>query len=76
MRPKLISSAYEGRKITSEDIAMKSKRATFSKRRQRDDAPSFPFMDDHGVTVTEDRRKIPDRRIHNTQTRPGGAVSQ
>ena len=66
MRPKLISSAYEGRKITSEDKAMKSKRANYAKRRQVDDAPSFPFKDDHGVTVTENRRKVPDRRATQT----------
>lgn len=68
MCPKLCRSTYEERRLTSEEKAMKSKRVKHCKRRQRDDMPSIPFKDDHGVIVTENRRKIPDRRSYNIDT--------
>jgi len=46
---------------------MRTRRAKFSKRRQREDMPRVPFKDSHLATVTECRRKIPDRRINNIQ---------
>jgi hypothetical protein len=47
---------------------MKNRRAKYDKRRQRYEMPTVPFMDDHGVMVSENRRKLPDRRKGNTQT--------
>ena len=44
---------------------MKHKRLLFSDRRLGKDMPSFPFKDSNGATITESRRRIPDRRINN-----------
>ena len=58
----LNTSTYEEREKNKGEKRVKTRRE-FGKRRQNDDMPSFPFMDDHGVLVKENRRKIPDRRI-------------
>ena len=46
---------------------MKTRRAEPGKRRQREGMPRVPFIVSMGVTIYEDRRKIPDRRIGNIQ---------
>ena len=46
--------------------AMENRRK-FGDRRQNKTMPSVPFKDSKLVTVWECRRKIPDRRIGNTQ---------
>ena len=46
--------------------AMENRRK-FGNRRQNGTMPSVPFKDSKLVTVWECRRKIPDRRIGNTQ---------
>ena len=44
---------------------MKTRRAKFGKRRQREDMPRVPFKDSMGATINECRRKVPDRRLNN-----------
>jgi hypothetical protein len=46
---------------------MRNRRFQFGDRRQNEDMPRFPFKDSNGATITECRRKIPDRRINNIQ---------
>ena len=46
---------------------MENKRFQFGDRRRKEDMPRVPFKDSHGATITECRRKIPDRRIGNIQ---------
>jgi hypothetical protein len=36
-------------------------------RRKSLAVPEVPFVDGNGVTVREDRRKVPDRRYNRTQ---------
>jgi hypothetical protein len=38
-----------------------------SDRRRADSTPVVPFRDSSGLTVHEDRRKLPDRRLNNIQ---------
>jgi hypothetical protein len=44
---------------------MKNNRLHNDDRRQNDVMLSFPFKDSHGATITECRRRIPDRRLNN-----------
>ncbi len=44
---------------------MDDKRTQLGDRRQSKDMPSVPFKDSNGATITECRRRIPDRRIGN-----------
>jgi len=46
---------------------MRHRRTLFRERRHIKDMPRAPFKDSHGATITECRRKIPDRRIGNIQ---------
>ena len=46
---------------------MTIKRTQFSDRRHDYDMPKVPFKDSNGATITECRRRIPDRRINNIQ---------
>ena len=48
--------------------AMGNKRLQFSERRYKEDMPRVPFKDSNGATITECRRRIPDRRIANIQS--------
>ena len=36
-------------------------------RRRTQDTPEVPFRDSNGLTIAEDRRKTPDRRLNNIQ---------
>jgi len=47
---------------------MRDRRSELSNRRHKTDMPSVPFKDSNGATITECRRKIPDRRIANIQS--------
>ena len=47
---------------------MRNKRLLLDDRRQNNAMPRVPFKDSNGTTITESRRKIPDRRINNIQT--------
>ena len=47
---------------------MRNKRIQFSDRRHDYDMLKVPFKDSHGTTITECRRKIPDRLIANIQS--------
>lgn len=42
-----------------------NKRFQIGDRRQDREMPRIPFKDSNGVTVTECRRRIPDRRLGN-----------
>ena len=46
---------------------MRNKRLQFSDRRHNNDISKVPFKDSNGATITDCRRKIPDRRIGNIQ---------
>ena len=46
---------------------MRNKRSKFSNRRHNHVMPTTPFKDSNGATITESRRKIPDRRLRNMQ---------
>ena len=46
---------------------MRNKRLQFSDRRHNFVMPKVPFKGSNGATITESRRKIPDRRINNIQ---------
>ena len=47
---------------------MRDRRLQIIDRRQNNDMPIVPFKDSNGATITECRRKIPDRRIGNINT--------
>ncbi len=38
-----------------------------SDRRRADSMPTVPFVDSRGLTIYEDRRKQPERRLNNIQ---------
>jgi hypothetical protein len=38
-----------------------------SDRRRGSNMPAVPFRDSNGLTILEDRRKTPDRRLNNIQ---------
>jgi hypothetical protein len=44
---------------------MINKRSRFGERRRYSEMLRVPFKDSNGVTITECRRQIPDRRIDN-----------
>ena len=46
---------------------MKHKRLLFSDRRLGKDMPRTPFKDSNGATISECRRKLPDRRMIKIQ---------
>ena len=46
---------------------MRNKRSEFSNRRQNDEMPRVPFKDSNGATISECRRKLPDRRMIKIQ---------
>jgi hypothetical protein len=46
---------------------MRNKRFKFSNRRHNNGKPGVPFKDSHGATISECRRKIPDRRVDGIQ---------
>jgi len=46
---------------------MRNRRFEFSNRRHQIAMPRVPFKDSNGATITESRRKIPDRRLCNMQ---------
>jgi carbon storage regulator len=50
-----------------EQEQISNRRLQFSNRRQNNVMPRVPFKDSNGATITESRRKIPDRRIGNIQ---------
>jgi hypothetical protein len=43
---------------------MKNRRFQFGDRRMNYDIPKVPFKDSNGATIKENRRAIPDRRLH------------
>jgi len=47
---------------------MRNRRSEFSNRRHQIAMPRVPFKDSNGATITESRRKIPDRRLCNMQS--------
>ena len=47
---------------------MRNRRLQFDDRRHKVAMPRVPFKDSNGATITESRRKIPDRRINNIHT--------
>jgi hypothetical protein len=47
---------------------MRLKRSLFREKRHNEDMPSVPFKDSNGATITECRRKIPDRRRYDRHT--------
>ena len=47
---------------------MRNRRSELSNRRHEVVMPRFPFKDSNGATITDSRRKIPDRRINNIQS--------
>ena len=47
---------------------VRNRRSEFSNRRHKVAMPRAPFKDSNGATITENRRKIPDRRISNIHT--------
>ena len=51
---------------TEERGQMKNRRLQLDDRRHRTDMPRVPFKDSKGATITDCRRKIPDRRIEHT----------
>ena len=44
---------------------IRNRRSELSNRRHQVAMPGVPFKDSNGATITESRRKIPDRRINN-----------
>ena len=46
---------------------MRNRRSECSNRRHQIAMPRVPFKDSNGATITESRRKIPDRRLCNMQ---------
>jgi hypothetical protein len=38
-----------------------------SDRRRANSMPAVPFRDSSGLTILQDRRKLPDRRLNNIQ---------
>ena len=46
---------------------IRNRRSECSNRRHEVVMPRVPFKDSNGATITESRRKIPDRRINNIQ---------
>jgi len=44
---------------------MNNRRLRPDDRRQDRAMPKVPFKDSNGTTIKENRRKIPDRRLHN-----------
>ena len=46
---------------------MRNRRLQIRDRRQNNDMPKVPFKDSNGATITECRRKIPDRRRGKVQ---------
>jgi hypothetical protein len=48
--------------IRRESVAMRNRRLRVSDRRLSNELPKVPFKDSNGATITECRRKIPDRR--------------
>jgi len=46
---------------------MQNRNFTVGDRRRSTNMPAVPFRDSHGLTIREDRRKIPDRRLNNIQ---------
>jgi hypothetical protein len=48
---------------------VRNMRVTSGDRRKGKPMPSVPFKDSEGATITESRRKIPDRRAGNIQVK-------
>jgi len=55
----IASGAYE--------MKIKDKRNRTEDRRHVIEAPQVPFKDNNGVTIIDDRRNTPDRRINNIE---------
>lgn len=47
---------------------MRNRRFQFDDRRHKVAMPRVPFKDSNGATITESRRKTPERRINNIHT--------
>ena len=48
-------------------MKIKDKRNSVEDRRQYMDTPKALIKDNYGVTITDDRRNMPDRRINNIE---------
>ena len=51
-------------RIKAKDRVIRNRRIRHGDRRQHNFTPEIPFKDSHGVTIREDRRYTPDRRIY------------
>ena len=49
------------------EMKIKDKRNSLEDRRHDIDTPKMPVKDNYGVTVIDDRRNTPDRRINNIE---------
>lgn len=51
-------------RIKAGERTLRNRRFLHGDRRRRSYLPAMPFKDSSGTTITEDRRKMPDRRMH------------
>jgi carbon storage regulator len=52
-------------RIKARDRMIRNRRIRHGDRRQHDFTPDIPFKDSDGVTIRENRRYTPDRRIYD-----------
>jgi hypothetical protein len=63
----LPETIYDNKKYQKKGGIMPNRNFQVYDRRRGVNMPAVPFRDSNGLTIREDRRKTPDRRLNNIQ---------